>query len=218
MQIQVVPILCLMALACGGAEREAADIVPATGGDVPASGGEQQTLRADAQRATADAESDSGSPVAVVPSDRVVLPSEYGAGSERDAGAEHDAGTRAPDPKRARWQALAPATYVVLVCGYGLAIPACSLEAVQDGHLVAKEFRFLPDDPWQPTSIEVDEDPIEGLFAQLDSPTDGCRLSYELDPVYAYPSEVYTDCGEEGWGTRVSCFEPDTLDLDQCRP
>jgi len=138
--------------------------------------------------------------------------------AKRDAGTEpRDAGTEPRDAQRALWQAKAPTTYVVKLCGYGFVAPGCSLQAVQDGRLVASESRFLPQDPWQPNETEAVPDPFESLFAQLDSPPDGCRTSYQLDPTYAYPSEVYFDCGEEGWGTRVSCFKPDTLNLDECR-
>ncbi|HVZ36053.1 MAG TPA: hypothetical protein VG963_26680 [Polyangiaceae bacterium] len=44
-----------------------------------------------------------------------------------------------------------------------------------------------------------------------------CRVTYELGADYGYLSRVYHDCGQEGWGINVVCFEADTLDLDACR-
>jgi len=115
------------------------------------------------------------------------------------------------------WQARAPEQYVIRTCGYGLGPPACSIAAVDQGQLVSRSNRFLPDEPWATAPIDDGTDPVESLFDEAGRSIDGCTTSFELDPVYAYPSQIYFDCGEEGWGVRVTCFEPDTVDASRCQ-
>jgi hypothetical protein len=75
----------------------------------------------------------------------------------------------------------------------------------------------LPDEPWATAPIDDGTEPIASLFAYARRSSADCTTSYELDPVYAYPSQIYTDCGQEGSGVRVTCFEPDTLDASLCQ-
>jgi hypothetical protein len=120
-------------------------------------------------------------------------------------------------PNGEQWQARAPERYVIGTCGYGAAVPACSVEAVDEGRLVSRSSRFLPGEPWTTTPIDDDTDPVASLFEQAGRSIDGCTTSFTLDPIYAYPSQIYFDCGQEGWGVRVTCFEPDTLDASRCQ-
>jgi hypothetical protein len=118
---------------------------------------------------------------------------------------------------RSEWQARAPERYVISTCGYGAGVPSCSVEAVDEGRLISRSNRFLPGEPWAPAPIDDGTDPVASLFDQAGRSIDGCSTSFELDPIYAYPSQIYFDCGQEGWGVRVTCFEPDTLDGSRCQ-
>lgn len=125
-------------------------------------------------------------------------------------------GTARAQPNVEQWQARAPKRYVISICGYGASAPGCSVVAVDEGRLVSRSNRFLPSDPWVPAPIGDAQEPVASLFDEAGRSIDGCTTSFELDPVYAYPSRIYFDCGEEGWGVQVTCFEPDTLDSSRC--
>lgn len=224
MKSWLAPTLLLATLACAGAADGDPALVPGSGGE-PQSPVPETQLVPQKQPVAEKQPFAEALPVAAAqqgpqkqPSLPAAEPSPAPLPAEPETTkSERDPGTPAGDAKRNLWQSKAPSSYVVTTCGYGFTLPACSLQAVKDGHLVASENRFLSQDPWQPTTDSPDQDPFESLFAQLQSPPSGCRTSYEIDPVYAYPSQVYFDCGSEGWGTRVTCFEPDTLNLDECR-
>ena len=126
-------------------------------------------------------------------------------------------GRAGAQPNVEAWQARAPERYIISTCGIGFGIPSCSVEAVDEGRLVSRSTRFLPSEPWVTAAIDDGIEPVASLFDQAGRSSDGCTTSFELDPVYAYPSQVYFDCGEEGWGVRVTCFEPDTLDSSRCQ-
>ncbi|HWO09315.1 MAG TPA: hypothetical protein VNN80_07540 [Polyangiaceae bacterium] len=125
-------------------------------------------------------------------------------------------GSAGPQPDVEKWQARAPERYVIRTCGQGAAIPSCSIEAVDEGRLVSRSLRFLPDEPWEPAPIDDGQDPVADLFDEAGRSIDGCTTSFELDPVYGYPSQIYFSCAQEGWGLRVTCFEPDTVDGSRC--
>ena len=55
---------------------------------------------------------------------------------------------------------------------------------------------------------EAEYDMVEQVFGRIGN--------FELDPVYGYPSQIYFSCAQEGWGLRVTCFEPDTVDGSRC--
>jgi hypothetical protein len=126
------------------------------------------------------------------------------------------AGTASAQPSADEWQARAPERYVIRTCGYGAAPPACTVEVADEGRLVSRANRSWPDEPWASAPIDDGNEPVASLFDEARRPIEGCTTSFELDPVYAYPSQIYFDCKEEGWGVRVSCFEPDTLDSSRC--
>jgi hypothetical protein len=69
--------------------------------------------------------------------------------------------------------------------------------------------------PWRP------EQPAEDVVAEMISAStrdiDGCERRVEEHGTYAFPERVYFDCGEEGWGLRVTCFVAGTLDLARCQ-
>ena len=127
------------------------------------------------------------------------------------------ASTSEAQPSAEQWRARAPERYVISTCGTGFGIPSCSVEVVDGGRLVSRSNRFLPSEPWAAAPIDDGIEPVASLFEQARRSIDGCTTSFQLDPVYAYPAQVYFDCGEEGFGVRVACFEPDTLDGSLCQ-
>ena len=113
------------------------------------------------------------------------------------------------------WLETAPQQYVAKVCSTGFTVPSCTISAVDAGVAVAEQYQ-VADDPWQD---EVPpSDVVAGILnAATRDPEQGCKRRVTQHETYAFPSSVYSDCGEEGWGIMVSCFVPDTLDLERCR-
>lgn len=119
-----------------------------------------------------------------------------------------------PDLKQL-WLETAPQQYVARLCSTGFTARSCTVSAVSDGQAVAAQSR-LGDGEWE------DEDPpVDVVASMLNAATleadDGCERRVTLHETHAFPSLVYTDCGQEGWGTEISCFEADTVDLGRCR-
>jgi hypothetical protein len=117
--------------------------------------------------------------------------------------------------ERAEWHAKAPDAYVVGTCSTGFTLPACKLSAVEHGQVLQAEVETSADGSW--AAIDKPSEPIEALFASAEGLSDDCELSIDFDDTFSYPTQVYFDCGAEGWGERVLCFTPGSVDLESCR-
>jgi hypothetical protein len=113
---------------------------------------------------------------------------------------------------REDWQARAPERYVAKVCGTGFGPRLCRVSAVEN-HQPLETFGEDFDHVW--TRVEP-MDPIERMLDSLgEHPS--CDQRVETHRQYGFPTEVYFDCNEEGFGNEVTCFVPDTLDLRVCQ-
>jgi hypothetical protein len=218
MRSELASMFVIAAVACGGRGGEEP---PARGGgttDVPQTEGlVRATGTSDLPEAGAPAPVDDG----IDAPGPTEAPVPVDGGQVRVLPAPEDpvpaAGSSKAQPYLEAWQARAPRRYVISTCGYGFSVPACSVEAVDEGRLVSRSNRFLPGEPWVPAPIDDGQEPVASLFEEMGRSIDGCTTSFELDPVYAYPSQIYFSCAQEGWGVRVTCFEPDTLDASRCQ-
>ncbi|HET9955343.1 MAG TPA: DUF6174 domain-containing protein [Polyangiaceae bacterium] len=127
-----------------------------------------------------------------------------GCGSDADVGV-----------KRQQWLKKAPSSYVVGTCTTGFAIGACRLYAVQQGVVKAAEVKTPPDLMWK--SSNDSQEPIARLFDSVERGQSGCKVSVDFDETFSYPAKVYFDCGQEGSGEEVRCFQADAVDLEVCR-
>jgi hypothetical protein len=61
-------------------------------------------------------------------------------------------------------------------------------------------------------------DPVEDLFDAAERADGGdCSLTrISFDDDFGFVSNDHEDCGEEGGGQEVICFEPDTVDVTLC--
>jgi hypothetical protein len=113
-----------------------------------------------------------------------------------------------------RWRESAPQQYVATSCSEGFTARFCTVSSVDSGEPV----ETLVQDPsgaWQPE--DPAEDVVEGILSASKRSTDGCERRVEAHRTYDFPERVYFDCGEEGWGLRVTCFEAGTLELARCQ-
>lgn len=109
------------------------------------------------------------------------------------------------------FRAHAPERYVVRSCGTGFARPSCTVSAVQGEEPVESVVIGVEGEV---TAIEP-VDPIARIIDWSADPDD-CDVRVQTDPQHRYPAEVYFDCGDEGWGEQVTCFVPDSLELERC--
>lgn len=105
----------------------------------------------------------------------------------------------------------APEQYVVRSCAIGFSPRLCTVSSVQG----AEPLESVVIGPQGEVTSAEPTDPIARIIDGIADPDD-CDVRVETDPQYRYPSEVYFDCGEEGWGERVTCFVPDSLELERC--
>lgn len=113
------------------------------------------------------------------------------------------------------WLETAPRQYVAKVCGTGFIMHTCTVSAVDAGQAVATQAE-LGGGVWQ--DVEPAVDVVDGLLnSAARAPEKGCQRRVTQHEAYAFPSRVYTDCREEGWGIELACFAPDTLDLSRCQ-
>jgi hypothetical protein len=110
---------------------------------------------------------------------------------------------------RGEWQELAPSQYVVKVCDTGFSVPSCTLAAVDAGVVTSAEVQSL-DGPWTVTTLETE--PLEVMFTQAASATE-----FEAEPSYHYVLSYTQRNFSESWGKRVTCFVPDSQQLEDCR-
>lgn len=113
------------------------------------------------------------------------------------------------------WLDTAPQQYVAKSCSTGFTQRACTVSAVEAGQPVATRTQ-IAEGGWE------DVDPARDVVRMmLDAATreedDGCQRRVTQHETYAFPSQVYWDCGEEGWGSRLTCFAEGTLDLSRCQ-
>ena len=219
MKSQLASVVVIAAVACGGRGAEEPPVVvagttdvPQTQGPVPVDDAVDTPESAEDRLPVGDrldAPQPAKAPVTIAGERAWARPGQ-------DPGAVDDSAEAQPSMEK-RWRARAPEQYVITTCSYGAAPPSCALDAVEAGRLVSRSTRFLPGEPWVPAPTDGAQEPVASLFDQARRSTDGCTTSFELDPVYAYPSQVYVDCEQEGWGVRVTCFEPDTLDGSRCQ-
>lgn len=113
-----------------------------------------------------------------------------------------------------RWRESAPQQYVAKSCSEGFTARFCTLSSVDAGEPV-EAFVQDPSGEWQPE--EPAEDVVEAIISASAGDTDGCERRVEGHGTYDFPERVYFDCGEEGWGLSVTCFEAGTLDLTRCK-
>lgn len=96
--------------------------------------------------------------------------------------------------QHAKWREQRPEQYVIQTCNTGFGGQGCSVRAV-DG--------------------SSDPDPIEDMFDRVQM-TDCDVTTLTFDPTFGFMTEYYLDCSEEGYGSVVRCFVPDTLDTTRC--
>jgi hypothetical protein len=113
---------------------------------------------------------------------------------------------------REDWQARAPERYVAKVCGTGFLPDLCRVSSVEN-HVPLETFGEDFDHVW--SRVEP-LDPIERMLNSAGERT-SCDRRIETHPQYGFPSEVYFDCNEEGYGNEITCFVPDSLDLSACQ-
>jgi hypothetical protein len=117
---------------------------------------------------------------------------------------------------RQQWLERAPVQYVAKSCSTGFGMRACWVSAVDAGVPVASREQ-LGGGEWQ--DEDTASDVVAGIInAATREENDGCTRRITQHETYAFPSQVYSDCGEEGSGVRITCFVPDTLDLSLCEP
>jgi hypothetical protein len=126
-------------------------------------------------------------------------------------GTEGDDDCPSADPSL--WAEREPTRYVFASCGTGLAPGACSITAVQNGRVVAS---------YDADETDAFEAPEPGNSLTLSDAFElggcnGCDVRIRQNDQWGYVSEVYADCGAEGYGAEVTCFAPDTLDPAACR-
>lgn len=118
--------------------------------------------------------------------------------------------------EQARWQDKQPDTYVAELCGTGFGMHTCTRVAVQRAKVVKQSQQDDRDaTQWRVVPVKDAHSPLDAAFDAEDDMS-GCTLKREFDPDYGFVRKNYFDCGEEGSGTVVSCFVPNTLDLDAC--
>lgn len=123
------------------------------------------------------------------------------------------------DENRSKWRADRPEEYVISICGTGFE-GGCTLAAVS-GDTVVATARSGTKAPsvgdWTFAEAPEQADPVEALFGRAALEGEGCELTrIDFDDRYGYVADYYWDCGEEGGGERVACFEPDTSDATRC--
>jgi hypothetical protein len=118
------------------------------------------------------------------------------------------------DEHQSAWEAKRPAEYVIGVCGTGLS-RGCTLSAVANDQVVAARSK-VGNDAWTDSEVTEGEDPVSALFRGARAKEDCDRTRLAFDERYGFVSDVYFDCGEEGYGTRVSCFAAGTTDFAEC--
>jgi hypothetical protein len=217
MKSQLASVFVIAAVACGGQGGGAASGPAAGMTDVPQTDGRGPVEdHVDTPRPTAGPVASDNNIAAPQPIEAPVPLQPRGIPARpTEAPVPVDGAARQP-PSVGEWQARAPERYVIRTCGYGAVPPSCTVEAVDDGRLVSRSNSSLSGEPWASAPIDDGNEPVAALFDQAGRSIEGCSTSFELDPIYAYPSQIYFDCGEEGWGVRVTCFEPDTLDSSRC--
>ncbi|WP_437577208.1 hypothetical protein [Sorangium sp. So ce887] len=123
------------------------------------------------------------------------------------------------DGNRARWRADRPEEYVISICGTGFA-RGCTLVAVSGDTVVATA--HSPSDApsgsdWTFAEAPEQADPVEALFDRAAGESEDCELTrIRFDDRYGYVADHYKDCGEEGSGEQVTCFQADTNDVTRC--
>ncbi|WP_437870748.1 hypothetical protein [Sorangium sp. So ce363] len=122
------------------------------------------------------------------------------------------------DENRAKWRADRPEEYVISICGTGIA-PGCTLAAVSGDTVVAAAHSgfVAPHSDW--TFVEAPEqaDPVEALFDRAERESESCELrDIRFDDRYGYVADYYHNCGTEGSGEEVTCFQADTSDVTRC--
>jgi hypothetical protein len=121
---------------------------------------------------------------------------------------------------REKWERERPDEYLIVTCGTGFD-PGCSLSAVSAGTVVEQAHswdRAPQGDDWT-LSEDVPKagDPVEDLFDAAEHQGDDCSLRrISFDDEFGYVNDYYADCGAEGGGQKVMCFEPDTVDVTVC--
>ena len=113
------------------------------------------------------------------------------------------------------WESKRPAEYVIQVCGTGFS-GGCLVYAVSDQKVIAASSK-LGDGAWTASDPQSHDEPVAGLFrgARAHDGCDRTRLAFDAD--FGFVTDVYFDCGEEGFGQKVSCFEPNSVDPTVCQ-
>ncbi|WP_441288709.1 hypothetical protein ACSRUE_43465 [Sorangium sp. KYC3313] len=129
-------------------------------------------------------------------------------------------GDRGFDDNREKWRANRPEEYVISICGAGFEPLGCTLTAVS-GDTVVAAARSQSDAPssgdWTFIAEPEQADPVEALFNDAEDAGDHCELrDVYFDDRFGYVTYYYNDCGEEGGGVQVRCFQPDTSDATRC--
>ncbi|WP_438043004.1 hypothetical protein [Sorangium sp. So ce128] len=122
------------------------------------------------------------------------------------------------DANREKWRSDRPAEYVISICGTGFD-GGCTLAAVSGDTVVATARSGIdtPRGDWTFAEAPEQADPVEALFDRAAREGDDCELDSVLfDDRYGYVADYYRDCGEEGGGEEVTCFQADTSDVTRC--
>jgi hypothetical protein len=115
-----------------------------------------------------------------------------------------------------QWLESAPQQYVARLCSTGFTMRSCSVSAVDAGLPVAEQEQAVGRDVWQ--DAVPPSDVIESILNRAARKADeGCTLRITQHEMYAFPSSVFESCYSEGYGARIECFVPDTLDLSVCQ-
>jgi hypothetical protein len=97
--------------------------------------------------------------------------------------------------QRESWHERRPEQYVIETCGTGFVQAGCVVRAVNG---------------------ESENDPVESMFDAVEDPGDCDVRELRFSPSFGYVAEYYLDCGEEGYGMEVRCFQANTLDVSRC--
>ncbi len=114
-----------------------------------------------------------------------------------------------------KWNANAPSKYVLITQSTGFAGGPRHLSVVDDGE-VSDCFLEADETTCSPEPDANSSDPVTLLYEQAMLDTDAELKNIEIDEEYGYLVNYYLDGGEEGWGERVTCFIPDSVDPTAC--
>ncbi len=125
-------------------------------------------------------------------------------------------GTAPPDAElqdhKALWTAREPHTYVIETCWTGFR-RGCTTDVVEAGSVTAT--RTLDAGIWTESAREAE--PVAAMFGEVENPGNCSITTVAWNDDWGFVDAYHADCGQEGWGREVRCFEPDTRDPSMCK-